>query len=97
MFSRSRANTAICARFAASATSVKSRRNGSVDGDVVCLGGGGVILFVDEVRVVANDEACWVVIVGEEIGAFILNCGGFLSNRARRKGWLLTLLHRREV
>lgn len=45
---------------------------------VVCLGGGGVILSVEDVRVDAKEEACWVDIVGEEIGAFILNCGRFL-------------------
>jgi len=87
MFSRSRANTAICARFAASATSVKSRRKTSVEGVVVCRGGGGgAILSVEDVRVDANDEGCELDIVGDEIGAFILNR---LKGRKRERGCLL--------
>jgi len=39
--SKSRMRTAICARFAASATKLKSRRNGDVASAVLCWVGGG--------------------------------------------------------
>jgi hypothetical protein len=53
---------------------VKSRRNGSVDGEEVgCRGaGGGAILFVDDVLVEPKEDGCEVDIDGEVIGAFIL-------------------------
>lgn len=42
-FSMSRIKTAICARFAASATNVKSLRKTSVEADLICFGRGGTI------------------------------------------------------
>ena len=45
MLSKSRIMTAICARFAASATRVKSLRKASVEGALMLVGGGGVILL----------------------------------------------------
>ena len=51
--SKSRINTAICALLAASATSVKSLRNGSVEADVPPVAGAGGTIFA-----VVGD--CWV-------------------------------------
>lgn len=46
--SKSRISTAICARFAASATRVKSFKNTSVDGVLTGFGAGGTILLVGD-------------------------------------------------
>jgi hypothetical protein len=46
--SKSRISTAICARFAASATRVKSFKNTSVDAVLAGLGAGGTILLVGD-------------------------------------------------
>lgn len=46
-------NTAIWARFAASATNVKSFKNASVDGVLPCVGACGDILFSGDCLVVA--------------------------------------------
>lgn len=77
------ARTAICARFAASATKVKSLRKASVVAeDFLCVGWGGAICDNED-----EDEErdwCWVedmvedccidddIVVGEAIGAFIV-------------------------
>ncbi|KAJ4306138.1 hypothetical protein N0V88_000934 [Collariella sp. IMI 366227] len=58
--SKSRINTAICARFAASATSVKSLRKASVEWVFAGGGGGGTILLCGDCCVVEKDEACVV-------------------------------------
>lgn len=79
IFSKSRIITAICARFAASATRVKSLRKASVEAAALCDGAGGgggggatkpwwFDWGCDQVDVEAVC-ACWWV--GEEIGAFI--------------------------
>jgi hypothetical protein len=46
--SKSRISTAICARFAASATRVKSFKNTSVDAVLAGFGAGGTILLVGD-------------------------------------------------
>ena len=65
----SRIKTAICARFAASATNVKSLRNGSVEADLTRTGAGGAMLVDDDWRVDNDDDCC---VVGEVMGAFML-------------------------
>jgi hypothetical protein len=73
---KSRIRTAIWARLAASATSVKSLRKASVEADWSCLGAGGETFCDGDCLVVAVKElkeVCWLVdAVGDEIGAFIL-------------------------
>lgn len=78
--SKSRINTAIWARFAASATRVKSLRKTSVDADLICAGGGGRPWLVGDCCVEAMNELCWVL--GDEIGAFIVSfLFGYLALR----------------
>lgn len=71
--SRSRIRTAICARFAASATSVKSLRNMSVEADLVCGGCGGTILLKGDCWVEGSADVCCVV--GDVMGAFMMGEG----------------------
>lgn len=61
--------TASCARFAASATSVKSLRKGSVDGVLTLAGGGGGMLLDGDCWKEPTVDVCCVV--GEEMGASI--------------------------
>jgi len=63
-------STAICARLAASATSVKSLRKVSVEDDPMRTGCGGTILVEGDCCVVDNDDV-WCD--GDVIGAFILD------------------------
>ena len=69
----SRINTAICARFAASATRVKSFRKASVEVDLTCTGRGGTMLVEGDWCVDDIIDVC--VVVGEVMGAFILGDG----------------------
>lgn len=73
MPSRSRISTAICARFAASATRFRSRMKASVLGAFCTAGAGGAklcVLVVVVVVVVVVVEGSWrCAMVGEEIGA----------------------------
>lgn len=70
--SKSRIKTAICARFAASATSVKSLRKASVDDDDPSCGCrcGGAILVEGDCRVDDSFEV-WCD-VGDVMGAFMM-------------------------
>lgn len=80
--SKSRMRTAICARFAASATSVKSLRKGSVDADEPMWTGCGAAALVEgDCCVDDKDDVC--VEVGEVMGAFMVGC--LRSKRNDRK------------
>lgn len=82
---KSRIMTAIWARFAASATSVKSLRKVSVEGVLPCVGAGGEILLSGDSLVVAVkelNEVCRLVDVGEEIGTFMLTDVWFSNEEA---------------
>ena len=68
--SKSRVMTATCARLTASATSVKSLRNGSADDALSCAGGGATI-FVGDCCVDVAVEC------GEDIGASIATAISF--------------------
>jgi len=79
MLSMSRIRQAICARFAASATSVKSFRKASVEADLMCVGCGAAILAEGDWRVDDSIDACCVV--GEVMGAFMLGNSVFLLEK----------------
>jgi len=80
-FSMSRIKTAICARFAASATNVKSLRKVSVEAGLICLGRGGAMWAEGDWRVDDIMDVCCVV--GEEMGAFILGEGSRFRERGK--------------
>ena len=70
------ARTAICARFAASATKVKSLRKASVVADdFLCFGWGGAMCDREDEEDERVDDCCIDddIVVGEAIGAFILD------------------------
>ena len=69
MLSMSRIRQAICARFAASATSVKSFRKESVEADFIAGGGGGTMVVGDCCDEGRADVCCDI---GDVMGAFIV-------------------------
>lgn len=67
--------TATWARFAASATRVKSLRKLSVEGALIGAGGGGTkLLFMEgDCWVGETKELVWVAVDGDEMGASIVS------------------------
>jgi hypothetical protein len=63
-------STAICARFAASATRVKSFRKASVEGALTGFGAGGTILVLGDCCVEEKRDVC--VLVEEPWGSIVV-------------------------